>query len=205
MSGSGGDLNNSSQIEGASDNTLIGNISDSLKVADAEFATFVVFRKAVATANNGSLMSLVNTSSSVKVRLRDVKIVNARTSAATGVAATFDLLRCTGHSSGTSITPESHDTDDSLDGGVTARTGATISGEGTGILRSWTQSTDEWGTGSLDAEAFDRGIQAHLSAYLAQQKTKPITLRQNQGITLKCVTNTTTGLFDVMFVFTQEP
>ena len=33
---------------------------------------------------------------------------------------------------------------------------------------------------------------------------KPFTLRANQGLTLKQITNSTVGTFDVIAVFTQE-
>ena len=211
MSGSGGDLNNSAQIEGATDSTLIGNVSDALKVSisgnasEAELATFSVFAQGVSIGNLKSMISIVNTSgSTVKIKIREIRIINVQTSAVTGVIADFRLQRITGHSAGTSITPDAHDSSDSINGSVTARTGSTVTSELAPVVRRWLFSTDEWGVGSTDVESLDHIFQTVIPAYSPISKTKPFTLNANEGFTIKQMTNSNNGTFDILILFTQE-
>ncbi len=211
----GMDDNDDTTLKGGTDSTVIGNVGDRLKVdasfsspptvAEREYATFSVYAQSVALGNNKSMVSLVNTSgSTVKVRIKEIRIINTQTSALTGVNADFRLLRCVSHSSGTQITPEAHDTTDSLDSAVTARTGATIGTEGSAVLRRWMWSSDEWSFGAPDVESADHAMQNLWPAYDTASKTKPITLNADEGITIKQVTNSSNGTFDILVVFTQE-
>ena len=213
MASLNGQLDGGTQIDGGTDNTTIGNTDDRLRVEatisgssqEAEFATFNVTAQGVAIGNNKSMISIVNTTGSiVKVKLRSLKIISAQTAAVTGVIADFRLLRCVTHSAGTSITPVACDTSDTLSASVTARTGATIGTEGTDVLRRAQYSTDEWGVGSLDVEAFDHSIQIGMNLLDVPLKAKPFTLLANQGITLKQITNSAVGTFDIELMFTQE-
>lgn len=211
--GMSGQLDGGTQIDGATDSTPIGNTGDRLRVEatisgnsqEAEFATFNVTAQGIAIGNNKSMLSIVNTTgSTVKVKLRHLKLINVQTTAVTGIIADFRLLRCVTHSAGTVITPEACETTDTLSSSVTVRTGATIGTEGTTILRRARYSTDEWGVGSLDVEAHDHAIQLNNNLLEVPLKAKPITLLANQGITLKQVTNSTVGSFDIELMFTQE-
>ena len=170
-----------------------------------ELATFVALAKDVAIGNNKSMISVVNTSgSTVKVKLRELYLINSQTSAVTGVVADFNLFRCVTHSAGTSITPQSYDTADTLNASVTVRTGATIGTESATALKRWEWSSDEWGVGTLDQEGNDHNTQTNINLLRQEKGCKPITLRANEGITLKQVVNSTAGTFDIMLVFTQE-
>ena len=151
------------------------------------------------------MVSIVNTSgSTVKVRIREIRIINTRITGATGVPTDLRLLRIVGHSAGTSLTPSPHDTVDVLDSSITARTGATVTSEGTAILRRWLISTDEWGSGAADSESASHDMQMSNPLYYNVANAKPLTLNANEGFTIKNVTATTTGLFDIVVVFTQE-
>lgn len=195
-------------IRGNTDGTLVGNVSDRIKVdfQDMQKATFILGSTSIAIGNNKSMLSLLNADATKIVRLREVLIYNSATSAVTGIIGDFQLFRFTGHSGGTSLTPASYDTSDSLDSDITARTGGTISGESASALRRWLMSTDDWGTGTNDVEATDHTSQNWgLPLYKHDSPfQRAITLRQNQGIHLKHVINSTAGSFDVYFVFTEE-
>lgn len=214
MSGGGGDLNNSSAIEGGTDGTIIGNNGNKLLVdgsgvtqttSDIEYPTFTAFYPSVVPGNLKSMASLMNASGSTAViRIREIKIINVQTTAVTGVIINFKLRRMTGHSVGTLITTEKHDTSDTLNANVTARTGATIAGESATSIRSWVMSSDEWGVGTQDVESNQHDAQMISPVYDAHSKTKPITIRVNEGITIKCETNTAVGSFDMVITFTQE-
>lgn len=206
----------STAIKGATDQTHIGNVGDALKVALAnssttqvtsenELATFSICGFSTTTALDKSMLSIMNaTGSGVIIKIREIRIINMKNSAVTGVVADFRLLRCTGHSSGSSLTPTSFDTSDSLNANVTVKYGATITGEGTGCLRHWEWSTDEWNPGAPDVESADHALQLLIPGYAPLAKTKPITMRPGEGVTLKQIINTTTGTFDIMFLITQE-
>lgn len=211
MSQSGGDTNNSGQIEGASDNTLIGNISDSLKVAitqqtaNTDIATYWALASAVAIGNNKSMISIFNANGSSRIcRIREIYLVNTQNAAITGIVGEFRLIRMTGHSAGTDITYDSYDTVDATDVNITVKTNATIAGEATRFLGTWKYSTDEWGVGAADVESFDHSFNAVTPIYRAKPPAKPITIRANQGLTLKHVVNSTAGSFDIGVLFTLE-
>lgn len=175
-------------------------------VAETEIATFTAYAESVALGNNKSMISVANQSdSTVIVKIREIKIINVQTAAVTGVVADFKMFRATSHSAGTSVTVSKHDTSDTLSGSVTARTGATISGEVTAAtLRRWQFGSDEWGVGTQDAESDHHATAVLIPAYQSYQKMKPYMLRANEAITIKCVTNSTVGTFDMMISFTVE-
>lgn len=166
--------------------------------------TFVLWAKDVAIGNNKSMVSLLNASGSgVVVRVEKLFLVNTQNSSVTGVNGSFSLFRMTGHSVGTTLTPQSHDTSDTLNVSVTARTGGTIAGESASELYRWKWGTDEWSTGPADAENFDHAMQSLIPLYLASPNEKQITIRPGEGLTLKQTVNSTSGTFDIGIVFTE--
>lgn len=166
--------------------------------------TFVLMATGVALGNNKSMVSVLNTLANKILKIQSVKMINNQTSAVTGVVADFRFKRITGHSAGTNLTPQAYDLNDSLPVGITAITGSTVAGESTFDLARRLYSTDEWGTGTVDVEANDH-IQQQLDyAWQNQSECKAIFLRQNQGLSIKCVTNTTVSKFDFEITFTVE-
>ena len=200
-----GDNGGSLTVDGA---VTVSNTT--LQVKEREDATFTVVGSAVASANNKSMLSIFNADASMKVRVHAVYLVNVRTTGVTGVIITFELRRIgtSAPTAGTDLTAtvEQFDTADALDADVTVRTGATVTAESTKLLWRGLWSSDEWGAGPADSESAAHADQTMFPMWGKHNgTTKPIILRQNQGITLKCATNTTTGLFDVLVVFSQEP
>jgi hypothetical protein len=202
-------------LKGATDSTLIGNNSNRLLVDAAfatpptveaiEFPTFYLLAPSVAIGNNKSMISLVNLAgSAVKIKIREIYLINEQNAAITGVVASFSLLRMTGHSGGTLLTPSSHDSTDVISGSFSARTGSTVAGEVAAPLRQAKWATDEWGVGTLDQEGFDHGVQQTIPLYECRNKMKPITLNAGEGLTLKQTVNSTAGAFSVAILFTQE-
>jgi hypothetical protein len=171
-----------------------------------EKPTFTALATSIAIGNNKSMLSILNTSSSVITKILEIYVVNVQTTAVTGVVGNFELRRITGHSAGTQITLiEKLDLSDALDSNTTVRTGGTVSGESTSLLWRSYFSTDEWGTGTLDMEGNEHISQIMFPIFGKRSPAqKPIYLRQNQGLTVKFATNSTAGSFDVMIVMTQE-
>lgn len=164
-----------------------------------EKPTFTVAATGVALGNGKSLLSLVNGSSSV-VRLINLSLRNVQTSATAGVAAEFHLRRCAGHSVGTALIPQAHDTAQVLAGSITARSGATIAGESATFIDRALWSTDEWGPGTPDTESTDHAFQS----IGPQWQWARMVLRNGEGITVRCHTNTTNGTFDAVATFQVE-
>jgi len=173
-------------------------------VTQTRLATFAAIAIADVPGNNKSMISLVNTGASV-VKIREIKLKNVQNTSVTGVVVDFGLRRITGHSAGTLLTPETHDTNDSLAGTITARIGSTVTGESATQLRKWEMSSDEWGVGTADSEADIHSLAELFPFYSDYMRdVKPITIRQNQGVTIKCQTNTIVGSFDILILFTVE-
>lgn len=164
--------------------------------------TFLATKTNAAIGNNKSMFSIMNTSTSV-VRIERVYIINNQTTAITGVVSSFELRRITSHSAGTLITSEKFDSQDTLDAGVTVRTGATVAGEGN-LLNLFKFSSDEWGVGAQDVETLQNIMQVYNPAFQSAPYMKPHTLRQNQGIHIKHTVNSTIGNFDFIVEFTVD-
>lgn len=198
------------EIKGGTDQTTIGNVGDRLKVdalalvSSVQNNTFCILGENIGIGNNKSMVSLLNeTGSTVIIKIREIKLINTLNTSVTGVVSNFEMRRLTGHSSGTSITPNPYDTNDTLSVSVTARTGATITGEGV-LLHSYRWSSDEWGVGPQDVESGDHSLTSLIPFYSVQPYCKPITLRANQGVHIKHTINSTAGQFTIIITFTEE-
>lgn len=167
-----------------------------------ELPTFTLVSVNTTVGNNKSMLAIQNTGTSI-IRIREIWIINDQTTAVTGVAGTFEVRRIASFTGGTSITPVSYDTNDSLPAGITSATASTVSGESV-LLRSGVWSTDEWGPGTLDVEGLDHAIQQVTPFWQQTSNAKALTVRQNQGIHVKFATNSTAGAFNIRFVFTVE-
>lgn len=167
-----------------------------------ELPTFSILASAIAIANNKSMLAIQNTGTSV-VRIREVWIINDRTTPVTGIAGIFQVTRIASFTGGTTVLPVTFDTADTLPSGITASTGATVSGE-SDILRQGVWSTDEWGPGTLDTEGLDHALQQIEPFWKQTPNGKALTIRQNQGIHVKFATNSTAGDFNIRIVFTVE-
>jgi hypothetical protein len=175
--------------------------------AEEETYTAVVIAAPMAGAK--SMISIFNPVGSAKLlKLREIYIRNASTTAVTGVVVDFRILRwahTTAPTGGTAVTARAHDTNDTLAAGVDVRTGGTLGGteeaEPLDIMR---MSSDEWGPGTLDVEASQQSIANYLPARAKRDSSqKPFTIRPGEGIHLKQITVSTAGAFDIIFVFTE--
>lgn len=175
----------------------------------SEEATYTAIAKAISPGNGKSLLALFNPAASGYVlKLREIYIRNAATTAVTGVAAELGTYAIRsgspGVTAGTNVTPLAHDSDDALPSGLVCKTGGTVAGETTPELDVMRVSTDEWGPGSADVESAQQSVANYLPARVKRDAIqKPFTIRAGQGIHLKCVTNTTAGLLDIIFIFTR--
>lgn len=183
----------------------LANTALVVRTVPYEPPTFVISAYDVVLGNNKSMIAILNpVGSPVVFKIRDIRLVNNRTTATTGVAADFRFRRITGLSAGTAITPASYDTIDTIQVGTVCSTGGTVAGESTLDLMRRVWSSDEWGPGTLDQEGLDHAFQQNFPTWQDSVDAKPIVLRAGQGLTVKCITNTTNGSFDFEITFTQE-
>jgi hypothetical protein len=173
-----------------------------------EEATYTALASAVVLGNNKSLLGLFNPAASgYVIKLREIYIRNAQTTAVTGVAVQMQLnsLRTAANlTGGTAITPTAHDSNDALPVGLICVTGGTVAGETLPSLDVMRISSDEWGPGTLDVEAHHHGFENYMPARVKRDSVmKPFVCRPGQGIHIKCATNTTAGSFDVILIFTK--
>lgn len=202
----------SSTLIGGSDGTNLRplrTLTDGTQVIRyKELPSFTMLASSVVLGNNKSLLSVVNAGgSSVALRILSLYLVNVQTTSVSGVIGNFEIRRITGHSVGTDITAtvETLDTADSLNGSVTARTGATVAGESSKLLWRTLFSTDEWVSGNEDVESTDHDFQVMFPIWVRKDPdSKPLVLRAGEGFTVKFATNSTNGTFDIMAVVAQE-
>lgn len=161
--------------------------------------TFYAYADNVAFAANKQHISIVNTGSKI-VRVRKMFAIDLALAAVTGVAVRFDFKRATAHSAGTAVTPEKADsTSAALDAGITVKTGATVT-EGN-LLWPFTTSNDEVGA----TTAFPSNlIQQYGNLMMEGNEVRELTVRTNEGLTVKQITSSTVGSFGWIMVFTVE-
>lgn len=165
--------------------------------------TFFVSALAVAPASGKSMISLSTTSTDVVLRLHAIQLYNVQSSAVVGVNAQFDLTRFTSHAAGTALTITSNDSTNSLSVGATARTGATLTGEVTTPLRSWFVNLDDIGAGAAQNQGLG-SLFGQNWQFLSDFTVQPPTIRQNQGLSIRCATATVVGTVNVALLFTQD-
>lgn len=182
------------------------NTNGTVATSNSEFATFTTAGTAIGVGNNKSMISIFNADAALLTKVHEIYVVNVQTSAVTGVTGVFELRRITSHSGGTLLTPVSMDTTDTLDADITVRTGSTVGGEDANLMWRSLFSTDDWGPGTVDTESNDHVFQTMhpIFSRKTDSGTKPLVLRQNEGLTVKFATNSSAGTFDIFLVFTQE-
>jgi hypothetical protein len=195
-----------------STNPVPVNITHSVMTQPREYPTFIVSATNIILGNNKSLLSLHNASASLIYKVQEVWLINALTTAVTGLVCNFELRRLAGNAptGGTDLSTSGLETFDTSDATIpltsfTARSGGTVAGESTKLLYRALWSSDEWGTGSSDVESHAHTQQSLMPLWSRKDPNlRPIVLRQNQGVTIKCATNTILGLWDVFATVTLE-
>lgn len=170
-----------------------------------ELATFNACATNITTAQNKSLFSIVNTSAKI-IRIEEIYLINVRTANVTGVTGTFELRRILDHSGGTLISNiETYESGDLLDSGITVRTNSTVLSESSNMLWRTIFSTDEHGIAGIDVTSTQHIFQTMFPIFVKKtNNSKTITLKNNEGLNLKFIQNSNTGIFDIFCVFTQE-
>lgn len=157
----------------------------------------------IAPATNKYMATLFNTSATRKAVIREIYCFNWQFAAVTGVILEQYLVRITARTTGTGVTIRAEDTADSVDAGITADTNSSVVTEDHIIKRTFATSEEIIISSANIVKdlALDRNCQI---IYQKADGTRGITLRQNQGISIRNVTNSAIGTVSYLILFTDE-
>lgn len=164
--------------------------------------TYWAFANGVAFANNKQMFSLFNGSGSGKiVKLHTLRFFNMQISPVTGVELEIEIKLITARSSGTTVTPAKVDSQNAaLPSQIVAAHNSTVT-EGA-VLFSVMAVNEEISTTNNELIANTLRQLGNLLPH--SEHTQPLTLREGEGITLKCITSTTLGQAGTFCAFTVE-
>jgi len=166
--------------------------------------TFVVLVTGSTIALTKSMVSLHNASTERTVKVQSIRIINAQSASITGIQAQFQLLKITSHSAGVNLFYDAFDSIDTIDARITAKTNATITGEAVRPLMRRYWKSDEFTPATLIPPTFELALQNLFYSYEAKPGLKPITIRPNEGLSLKQITASALGSFDVELIVTED-
>jgi len=109
--------------------------------------------------------------------------------------------------SGAAVTPVKHDTANAaLDANVVMFTGGTVSGESATLIRllGWAKNEPVVRRGSLDTAQVLIPLGVIWDTGYGSTVLQPLTLREGEGVHIKCTTNETVGTMDIRMEFTQS-
>jgi hypothetical protein len=173
-----------------------------------ELATFTCIAANVAPGNNKSMFSIYNAGTKI-VRIADLFLANVQTLSSTGIAGLFAVhkmttLHTTGTGSDITSNVVSMDSSDTLDGGITIKTGATVAGVSANYVKRTLLNTSNW---SQTSNFTSQNHSFEVYFPLMQKPdalSKSLFLRSNEGMTLTFENNSTSGSFDIHMIFTQQ-
>ena len=170
-------------------------------------AFYAVFDR-IAPAQNKYMATLWNTSATRMVVVDRIARLNWQLGAVTGVLLDQELRFITARTGGTAITVQQEDTTAALSAGILAETGSTGVTEGTGsrgLIRRLVAGSEEH---ALAVAWNVTGAAALLNDAQTLYQRRPgsagLVLRQNQGLTLKNLTNSTIGTVSYLIGFRDE-
>ena len=164
---------------------------------------YAVYDRIVPAANK-YMATLFNTSATRKVVVTHVWRLNWQVAAVTGILLEQYLARITARTAGTTVTIRTDDTADTLSAGITADHLSTSVTEDHIITRSFAVSEEMAlaATGLALALGFDETGQI---LYARRDGQRGLTLRQNQGLSVRNVTSSTVGTVSYVIEFFDLP
>jgi hypothetical protein len=150
------------------------------------------------------MATLFNTSATRKVIVSHVWRFNWQVTSVIGVMLEQYLARITARTAGGAITIFADDTTDTLSAGITADTLSTSVTEAHIIMRSFATSEEMvlTATGMALSLGLDESTQI---MYQRRDGQRGLTLRQNQGISVRNVTSSTIGTVSYIIEFFDMP
>ena len=183
------------------------NTVETQYIRQQEPATFLAIADRIVPAVNKYILTLFNTTATRKVVVQRVFVYNWQTAAVVGTILEYELRKITARTLGATVTPISYDSTDTLTAGITADTTTTavtdVAGAA-GLLRRGYTSGEETKIGALTMESSLSVDDDFALVYEKKDGCKGVTLRQNQGVSIKNLTGTI-GSVSVVMLFTDEP
>lgn len=179
--------------------TSYGMVTRNLEVTRPTF--HAVFDR-IQPGNNKYMATLWNGASGRKVVVHRIWRFNWQVAAVSGASLDQELRRITARTAGTTIVPVALDTADVLTSGIVADHNSSAVSDNS-LLKRITASSEE-------RDAVDMRLSDWLSltffalVYERKDYTRGIVLRQNEGLTIKNVTNSTVGTVSYVIEFTDE-
>lgn len=164
------------------------------------FPTFYAVYDRIVPGANKYMATLFNTSATRKVVVTHVWRFNWQSAAVTGILLEGYLARITARTAGTGVTIFADDTSDTLSAGITADTNTTAVTENH-IIERFFASSEEMAlaaTGIVVSSAADDAGQV---IYQRRDGQRGLTLRQNQGLSVRNVTSSTVGTVSYIIEF----
>lgn len=150
------------------------------------------------------MATLFNASTTRKVVVRRVYVLNNQITAVTGILLEQLLVRITARTVVTNIPVDRYDLNDTLSTGIACDTGSASVTASTNV-RARIFATGEEVTLAGDTVAtWLRGESLQARVYECRPGERCLTLRQTQGISIQNVTSSTVGTLGYLFVFTDE-
>lgn len=168
------------------------------------YPTFYAVFDRISPAANKYMATLFNTSSIRKVVIQRIWVYNWQFATVAGALLEQYITKITARTIGTSTTIYAEDTNDSLSSGISADTNSSAVTEDH-ILRRFLAYSEEAVT-NLGQLSGSRAAGDDNTALILEKKddTRGIVLRQNQGISIRNITNSTVGTVSYVFEFTDE-
>jgi hypothetical protein len=163
--------------------------------------SFLFVADRIVPAANKYLLSIFNTSSTRKAVIQRIWVINWQVASVAAAIIECEIRRISARTAGTDIPAFQYDTSDAISAGITADSGSTVVTDGALWGRAFVEG-NEVNTG-LTIENFSF-MYSNALIYERQLGTKGITLRQNQGLTLKQISSVTAGSVSAMVELTDE-
>jgi hypothetical protein len=167
--------------------------------------TFYAYYDRIVPSQNRYMATLFNGAAGRKVTVTKVIWLTNGFTAVTGVVHDMYLARITARTAGTSVTCRARDSNDTLTANIAADHSSTSVTEAY-IMQRFVGGTEESpiGTGSLATYVGTLGGTG-VVLYAKLSGTKGETLRQNQGLSIRTLTNSTVGVMSFLVEFLDEP
>lgn len=167
--------------------------------------TYTAAALGIAFASNKSLLGILNAHASRKVKIYRIWLLNNQTSAVTGVITTMTIRKLSALTGGTAVTPVAHDTSNtSVDlTSITCVTNGTATNTSDTALRQILWSGDEPAVSSATSDE----LQCIVPLMCVWDSTgdsniEPITLNQNEGLSITQPGSNAVGILDLFIEFT---
>jgi len=164
------------------------------------YATYYAVFDRIVPGANKYMATLFNTSATRKVVITHIWRFNWQALGVVGVILEQYLARITARTAGTGVTIFADDTADTLSAGISADTNSSAVTEAHIITRSFASSEEMAlaATGMVLSAGTDEASQI---LYQRRDGQRGLTLRQNQGVTVRNVTSSTIGTVSYIIEF----